>query len=68
MVGGHDTGRTAPFGDADGLAREINELLASPELRVTMGRRARERVLAHYDIARLVGDIAALYRELLAER
>ena len=33
-----------------------------------MGARARARVLAHYDINRLVADIAALYRELLAER
>ena len=33
-----------------------------------MGRRARERVLAHYEINRLVGDIASLYQDLLAER
>lgn len=68
VIGGNDTGRTAPFGDADGLAQAINELLASKDLREAMGLRARDRVLAHYDITRLVGDIAALYRELLAER
>jgi len=68
VIGGRDTGRTAPFGDADALAGEIVELLASPDLRREMGGRARQRVLAHYDIERLVGDIAALYRELLAER
>jgi glycosyltransferase involved in cell wall biosynthesis len=67
VMGGVDTGRTAPFGDADGLARSIGELLAAPGLRREMGVRARARVLAHYDINRLVGDIATLYRELLAE-
>ena len=68
VIGGDDTGRTAPFGDADGLARSIVELLSSPARRAEMGARARRRVLAHYDINRLIGDIAALYRELLAER
>jgi glycosyltransferase involved in cell wall biosynthesis len=68
VIGGDDTGRTAPFGDADGLARSIVELLSSPAGRAEMGACARARVLAHYDINRLVGDIAALYRELLAER
>lgn len=67
VIGSADTGRTAPFGDADGLARAINELLSSPAERIEMGRRARARVLAHYDINRLVNDIATLYRELLAE-
>ena len=66
-VMGTDTGRTAPFGDADGLARAIGELLAAPALRSEMGARARARVLAHYDINRLVGDIATLYRDLLAD-
>jgi glycosyltransferase involved in cell wall biosynthesis len=67
VIGGAETGRTAPFGDADGLARSISELLASPAERIEMGRRARARVLAHYDINRLVNDIATVYRELLAE-
>jgi glycosyltransferase involved in cell wall biosynthesis len=68
VIGGRDTGRTAPFGDAAALAREVNELLAAPALRREIGARARARVLARYDIARLVDDIAALYTELLAGR
>lgn len=68
VIGGREIGRTAPFGDADGLAREITELLSSPGLRREMGRRARQRVLAQYDINRLVSDLATLYRELLVER
>lgn len=68
VIGDASTGRTAPFGDADKLARSTNELLSSPALRAEMGAAARARVLARYDINRLVGDIAALYKELLAER
>ncbi|HYE86317.1 MAG TPA: glycosyltransferase [Vicinamibacterales bacterium] len=67
VIGGSDTGRTAPFGDADALAGAVHELLADPELRATMGAAARARVLAHYDLNRLVGDIAALYRDMLAD-
>ncbi len=67
VIGGAETGRTAPFGDADALADAVGALLADPIGRVEMGRRARARVLALYDIDRLVTDLAALYRELLAE-
>lgn len=67
VIGGDDSGRTAPFGDADGLAAAIHDLLADPAQRAATGAAARARVLARYDIARLVDDIAALYRELLAD-
>ncbi len=66
VIGGPDAGRTAPFGDAAGLAAAINALLADPALRRRMGARARDRVLDRYDISRLVADIAALYGELAA--
>lgn len=68
VIGGPDTGRTAPFGDASALARAVSELLADPALRRTMGTAARARVLTHYDINRLVTDVAALYRDMLDGR
>jgi glycosyltransferase involved in cell wall biosynthesis len=68
VIGGDDAGRLAPFGDAAGLARAIDELLANPAQRAQLGERARARTLARYDINRLVADIAALYQALLAER
>jgi glycosyltransferase involved in cell wall biosynthesis len=68
VINGPETGRTAPFGNADGLARAIDELLADPALRMRVGAAARARVLAQYDINRLVSDIAVLYREMLGER
>lgn len=67
VIGGSETGRTAPFGEAETLARAIDELLSDAPLRTAMGTRARARVLAHYDVSRLVADVAALYRELLAD-
>jgi glycosyltransferase involved in cell wall biosynthesis len=66
VIGGSTTGRTAAFGDAGALASAVDELLSDPQLRAEMGRNARARVLAHYDINRLVDDIATLYHELLA--
>lgn len=68
VIGGPDAGRTAPFGDAAGLARAIEDLLRDPALRAATGARARARVLERYDINRLVADIAALYGELETER
>lgn len=68
VMGGPDTGRTAPLGDVTGLANAINELIEDAALRAAMGARARARVLERYDLARLVGDIAALYAELEAVR
>ena len=68
VIGGHDAGRTAPVDDRAGLAAATLELLGDPALRTTMGERARARVLERYDFNRLVADVAALYRELEAER
>lgn len=65
VISGLDTGRTAPFGDVDALAAAVNELLGDPSLRSRIGAAARARVLAYYDINRLVADVAAVYREML---
>jgi glycosyltransferase involved in cell wall biosynthesis len=58
-------GAVAAFGDAAGLARAVAQFLADPRLRRETGERGRESVVARYGIDRLVGDIDALYRELL---
>ena len=59
------TGALAPFDDAAGLASAIGRLLADPALRQTMGERGRASVVTRYGLDRLVGDIDALYRELI---
>jgi glycosyltransferase involved in cell wall biosynthesis len=60
-------GRRVPDGDPDAFARAVIDLLRLPE-RGEMGARARRHVLARYGLDRLVTDIAALYRQMLATR
>lgn len=60
-----DTGVRVPPTDPVALAEALDGLLSAPaDLRQGIGRRARERVLAHYGLAAMVQHSAALYREL----
>jgi glycosyltransferase involved in cell wall biosynthesis len=52
--------------DADDLAARLAELAADPARRAQMGAAGRERVLERYAVDRLVDDVDALYRRLLA--
>lgn len=60
------TGLLAPFGDAHALADHVVSLLNEPSRRRSMGQRGRARVVERYGLDRLVDEIAALYRELIA--
>jgi len=60
-------GLLAPFGDAPGLARHIQTLLAEPARRRAMGARGRA-AMARYHVDRLVDDVDSLYRELIGSR
>jgi glycosyltransferase involved in cell wall biosynthesis len=57
------TGRLVPPDDAPGLAAAAALLLRDPALRARMGRAGRERVERHFARARMLGQIADLYRE-----
>jgi glycosyltransferase involved in cell wall biosynthesis len=60
-----ETGRVVPPGDADALAAAWASLLAlAPEARQRLGQRARDRVLARYQLASCVRAHLALYRQL----
>lgn len=61
-----ETGFLVPAGDTEALAERLARLAADPALRETMGSAARERALRRYAVRRLVDDVDALYRELLA--
>jgi glycosyltransferase involved in cell wall biosynthesis len=61
-----DLGLLAPAGDADALANHVNSLVADPRRRRALGEAGRRRVVARYGIDRLVADVEALYRDLLA--
>jgi glycosyltransferase involved in cell wall biosynthesis len=55
-------------GDVGALADRLGQLAADPALAQRMGAAGRERVLERYSVERLVDDVDALYRRLLAER
>jgi len=59
-------GLVAPAGDSDALAHAVTSLLADEARRRTIGASGRASVLARYGLDRLVSDIDALYRSLLA--
>jgi glycosyltransferase involved in cell wall biosynthesis len=68
VVDDGETGFLVPAGDIEALARRLDLLARDPELRAAMGRIGRERMLRRYAVERLVEDVDALYRELLATR
>ena len=55
-------------GAVDELARRLGQLAADPELRRRMGAAGRDRVIERYAVGRLIDDVDALYRRLLASR
>ena len=57
------TGRLVPLDDAPGLATAAGLLLRDPALRARMGGAGRERVERRFSRARMLAEIAALYRE-----
>jgi len=59
-------GLLVPVGDIASLADALERLAHNPELRREMGRYGRKRTLPRYRVERLVDDVDALYRELLA--
>ena len=55
-------------GDIDALAERLGRLAGDPALAARMGEAGRARVLERYSVERLVGDVDALYKKLLAEK
>jgi len=66
VITSEDVGARVPNGDPDALAAPIVGYLGDRERRRQSGVRARAAVLDRYGMGRLVDDIVALYRELLA--
>jgi glycosyltransferase involved in cell wall biosynthesis len=60
-----DTGYLTPVGQPEPLAERMVHLLRRPELSRDMGRRARERVLAHFQAPDMVARYELLYNETL---
>jgi glycosyltransferase involved in cell wall biosynthesis len=60
-----DTGIVVPRGDVGELASAMVEMAADPQRREECGRAARRRALGRYGADRLLGDVDALYGELV---
>ncbi len=68
VIHNRQVGRLAAFGDADGLAAAVTELLADEGVRRESGAAARAHVLGRYGVERLVDDLDSLYQQLAAGR
>jgi glycosyltransferase involved in cell wall biosynthesis len=60
-----DAGLVFPEGDADALRAHLITLQESPMQRFTLGKRGRERVLAHFTQASVAKETYEVYEELL---
>ena len=61
-----ETGVLVPWGDRDGLAREMAALWADQERYTRMARAARQRLEEHFNIEKTASRCLDLYEELLA--
>ncbi len=59
-------GALVPARSPEHLARAIQTAMSSPDSSLQMTSAGRAMVLTRYSVARLLGDMAKLYRELLA--
>jgi glycosyltransferase involved in cell wall biosynthesis len=58
------TGLLIPPGDLDRLVAEVGRLISDPELRTRLGRAARDRCIALFDIHAIAARYLAVYEEL----
>ena len=65
VVQNRQTGLVVPPHQPLALASAIEQLIANPALRKTMGRSGREWVLAHFTVEKLSGRVTAIYRKVL---
>ncbi len=61
-----EAGLLVPADDRDALARALGELHRDPELRVRLGRRARERAVREFSLERVAEAYLALYQQVCA--
>jgi glycosyltransferase involved in cell wall biosynthesis len=62
-----DAGLIVPEGNAEALAQAIERLYQNSELRATLGKRGRQRVLEHYTHARVAELTCLAYAEALGD-
>ncbi|MFH1808319.1 MAG: glycogen synthase [Pseudomonadota bacterium] len=62
------TGFQVPPGDAQALARRINDVLRDPALALRMGKAGRQRVVDHFSWASIASKTLEMYQELVDEK
>lgn len=62
------TGILVPVGNTQALAQAFRRLIANADERRRMSKAAREHVLAHFSVGRMVADFERLYLELAAPK
>ncbi|RLB06067.1 MAG: hypothetical protein DRG83_01185 [Deltaproteobacteria bacterium] len=67
MVNNGETGFLVEVGDVEGLADKILELLKNKDLRIEMGRRAKEEALRRFHPSVVAWKTKAIYEEILAK-
>jgi glycosyltransferase involved in cell wall biosynthesis len=60
-----DTGLVVPTGDLTGLTAAVYRLVVSHQLRTELGERGRARVAEHFNPARSLQQLKAIYSQLL---
>ena len=66
VIAGREMGVVVPLDQPAGIAAAVAQLFDDPARREAMGARGRAHVLSRFADDRLVNDMAALYRALLA--
>lgn len=68
VVRDNETGLLVPPGEPSALAAALKRLTSDAELRRRFGARARQEVARRFTRDRLIGDVAAMYEDLLRQR
>ena len=62
-----ETGYVVPIDDADGMADRVLHILADDELRLSMGKAARIRVMNEFSVEKMVTRTSQMYLDLMAK-
>ena len=62
-----DTGFLSAVGDVDKMAEDAGRMLADPELRSNMGRRARESAVSRYHTNKVIPEYLKFYEQILSQ-
>jgi glycosyltransferase involved in cell wall biosynthesis len=61
----NETGILVPPGDSTTLAMAINKMLENPEWTAQLGKNARERIVAHFSLNKMVDKYVGVYEAMV---